>query len=307
MAGPYSQAKNHTSRTISSAPSCAQSPPLEATSLPRPRSSTINPQSANRTASWHISSGHPTPSSDASLTQHHLRRASTISYVPKIDIIASTNKQALRLSGEHNISARHKARTKLRRSSSAASQRRRCPAVSNETATVVSELDINSATHILSAADLKRVATQRRLSQALPVIPASPITPTPFQPWHSSRNGEAEGVVPHRADLLNFLAPSRPPPSCHKRPALLSSVSPKSSPVVRQQELSARRKLHDVSHFPASAKWYFWHLYIDDRAPFVLTSLQVHRRPSKKPAQEAESSKRKFNRRSGFWSWHENV
>lgn len=285
-----------------------------ASSSTRKRSSSVfsrfNPQerrghgqSADRPLSWHSSGRRMTSSHADTIPQRHeLRRASTIAVAGDGDIRASIKKRALRFSGEHDIAARYKARIKDRPDiDPARGCRRHSSASINNTNMLTGEVIRGATPHSLSLSvrNLTKSSTQHGQSRALPSIPASPFGLDLQDPWHEDHVQIARRKNRRQSGLIDSLVS---PLSRHAPPSMLSSVPPKGSPVVRQHNITAQRKTKDISHFPASAKWYFWHLYIDGHAPFVLTSLQVHRRPSKRPTKSEPSQKRKFNRNSGFWS-----
>ena len=65
-----------------------------------------------------------------------------------------------------------------------------------------------------------------------------------------------------------------------KRPQLLTSWSLKSEPSTFVNSTPAVQNLRDITHVPASAKWFAWNLHIDERAPLIFSQIQVARKYS---------------------------
>ena len=262
--------------------------------------------------------------------------------------------------GEFSIAARSKLRYKLERRGSNASQRslprqKDNPSQSLRSSRRHSSTSMPDTPQILSTDEVKEQKKKNRRSAPpapfppmpsflvcsdeiralkennrqsaplpfrLPSIPDSPVGVLFRDPWLEDRHRESTGIVedqPFRPDSVIS------PKTAFLKPALLSP--PLRSPS-SQQEYTKEvfRKKRDISHYPASAQRYLWALEVEGHAPFVLSSIHVHRRPSTGfpwdlytpspplqavPKREIESrdwkegdrGKRKFDRDSGYWGW----
>ncbi|KAK5955690.1 hypothetical protein OHC33_003331 [Knufia fluminis] len=193
---------------------------------------------------------------------------------------------------------------------------------------------------IFSSEDLRQLKELNRRSSPVPLqleaIPASPDVPEFTDPWTS-----AEQQCMERAALFSRQRRERfvdtalvSPKTCFPKPAALSSPG-KSSPTTFENHSPVARKKRDIAHVPASAKWYLWQIFVDEKAPLVLTSIHVDRRYSGEPLTTGWSidtpmprimgvpsaprpqwpvarskeyngedyGRRKYNRDSGYWGW----
>lgn len=232
----------------------------------------------------------------------------------------------VRSSGEFNSAARHRARNQLSRKNSRPKRHRRHSSACDDqfsqptSATDVKDhkkqnrqsaplLSMPPVRSTMSANDLIRITESKRRSPLLPLqlpaIPVSPNGPLFRDLWLEDCT---TSINEHRKRALNLLVS---PKTRVAKPALLSSVPLKCIPTAAVSTKNARRnKQRDVSHFPASAKWYFWQLYVDGCASRVISAIQVQRKPSRGHHQQRESiewgeqmlGQRKFNRHSGYWT-----
>lgn len=120
-----------------------------------------------------------------------------------------------------------------------------------------------------------------RLTYGLEAVPASP---------DASRFDETHLLLVHKnrqrvrsrrhACIVDKLVWQRPEQRTFKVPSLLISTPVRSQSSTFVNHIPAVRKTRDVTHVPASAKWYAWNLYIDEKGPIIFPQIQVTRKYS---------------------------
>lgn len=203
-----------------------------------------------------------------------------------------------------------------------------------------SPLPLLPPSQVMSAEDLRQLKEFNRRSSPLPLaleaIPASPDVPQCQNPWTADEQQCMERAALHsrlrRAWDINSIPIS--PKTRYPMPTVLSPPI-KSSSTTFENHIPVGRKKRDIDHVPASAKWYLWHIFVDEKAPMVLTQIQVDRRYSRgvpasgwsldtptprilglPPMQRPEDmrahsrdfsgniyGRRKYDRDSGYWGW----
>lgn len=267
--------------------------------------------------------------------------------------------------GEHNAAARsrlrHKAerrgdrsrsrRPELNPTQSLRSSRRHSSASQREVPQIMSAEQIraqkqknrNSSpfplppSQVMSAEDLRRLKELNRrsspLPQALEAIPASPDVPQMKDPWTADEEQcmKQAALFSQRRRRRNVPDALVSPKTRFPMPTVLSPPLKSSTTALENQNPVARKK-RDIAHVPASAKWYLWQVFIDEKAPLVLTNIHVDRRysdgrpntgwsidtltPRMLPAwmrtdsgvfSGADYGQRKYDRDSGYWGWSRNL
>lgn len=268
--------------------------------------------------------------------------------------------------GEHNVAARSRIRRKSERRRSRSSHQRsevnptqsmRSPRRRDSSASVTIQSDISSNKRSysrryndrfssplppnlsysnlnLSADDLKRLKQKNRRSSPLltrlPLILGSHNDPLFSDLWLEERNRYTISIHERRyGRIFNSLLYMSPRNRFHKPTAL--TLPPKSEPIkIQNTNTTAHRKRRDVSNVPSSAIFFLRHLDCFGSAPYLISQLQVVRRPStgnpwdiitpvtplfqihkrgesREGFHEEFRGCREFDGIKGFWSWSERM
>lgn len=189
---------------------------------------------------------------------------------------------------------------------------------------------------VMSTEDLRQLKELNRRSTPLPhtleAIPASPDVPQTRDSWTADEEQcmTQAALFSQRRRRRNVQDVPVSPKTRFPMPAVLAPPL-KSSTTALENQNSVTRKNRDIAHVPASAKWYLWQMFVDEKAPLVLTNIQVDRRysdgrpttgwsidtstPRILPAwmradsavfSTANYGQRKYDRDSGYWGWSRN-